>query len=273
MRVSRPADASEFLELTAALRAADPVRTNVIGSVAQGVADGRPYDAEHWFVVEADDGSVVGAAVWTQPYRLLLPPMPDAAVDALADHLSSLTSRPPGLIGPDDVALRVAAGAGWSVQERMREKLLVLQDFVPAAGVPGAARALTEGDVDLAAEWMRQFSIDSGALITDPREAVVGRMANHRFWVVDGEPVAFASHAPLVASSDGTVGRVGPVYAPAEHRRRGYGAAITSAVVDVLLPLTTTVMLYTDAANPTSNGVYERLGFRVVADVVDLDIV
>jgi predicted GNAT family acetyltransferase len=69
------------------------------------------------------------------------------------------------------------------------------------------------------------------------------------------------------------VGRVGPVYTPAEHRRRGYGAAITSAVVEHLLPLTTTVMLYTDAANPTSNGVYERLGFRVVADVVDLELV
>ncbi len=273
MRVSRPADASEFLERTAELRSADPVRTNVIGSVALGVAAGRRYDAEHWFVVEGDDGTVVGAAVWTQPYRLLLPPMPDDAADALAAHLASFTVRPPGLIGPDDVAKRVAAGAGWTVREHMREKLLVLQEFVPSTGVPGSSRPLTDDDVDIATEWIRQFSIDSGALITDPREAVVGRMTHHRFWVVDGEPVAFASHAPLVESPAGTVGRVGPVYTPAEHRRRGYGAAITSAVVEHLLPLTTTVMLYTDAANPTSIGVYERLGFRVVADVVDLELV
>ena len=47
---------------------------------------------------------------------------------------------------------------------------------------------------------------------------------------------------------------------------------MTSAVVEHLLPLTTDVMLYTDASNPTSNGVYERLGFRRVADVVDLTI-
>ncbi len=123
-----------------------------------------------------------------------------------------------------------------------------------------------------AASVLRNQSTVAGTLITDPREAVVGRMANHRFWVVDGEPVAFASHAPLVESPDGAVGRVGPVYTPAGLRRRGYGAAVTSAVVEHLLPLTTTVMLFTDAANATSNGVYERLGFRVVADVVDLEI-
>ncbi len=39
-----------------------------------------------------------------------------------------------------------------------------------------------------------------------------------------------------------------------------------------LLEAADIVMLFTDAANPTSNGVYERLGFRVVGEVVDLDV-
>lgn len=272
MRVERPEDAAGFLERTAALRAADPVRTNVLGSVALGVLQGRAYDEEHWFVVEDDDGVVVGAAIWTVPYRLLLAPMPAAAADTLAEHVAALPARPPGLIGPIEVASRLAATAGWTVDQHMLEKLLVLDGFTPAVGVPGSARELTEADVDLATNWMRQFSIDSGALITDPREAVLGRLPHHRFWVVDGEPVAFASHAPLVPSPDGTVGRIGPVFTPAEHRRRGYGSAVTSAVVESLLPRTTTVMLFTDAANPTSNAVYERLGFQVVAEVVDLEL-
>lgn len=272
MRVTRPADPAEFLERTAAFRAADPVRTNVIGSVATGVLQGRAYDAEHWFVVEDGTGAVVGAAIWTEPYRLLLAPMPQEAAHALARAVLELPRVPPGVIGPQETAEAVVAAAGWPTEQHMLEHLLVLQEFAPATGVPGHARPLTDADVDLATEWMRQFSEDAGALITDPREAVVGRMANHRFWVVDGQPVAFASHAPLVGSEGGTVGRVGPVFTPAEHRRRGYGGAVTSAVVEHLLPLASTVMLYTDAANPTSNGVYERLGFRQVADVVDLTI-
>jgi predicted GNAT family acetyltransferase len=272
MRVTRPADPAAFLELTAAYRAADPVRTNVIGSVATGVLQGRAYDAEHWFVVLDGDGTVVGAAIWTQPYRLLLAPMPDAAAVALAAEVVTLPDVPPGVIGPQRTVEALVGAAGWTTEQHMLEHVLVLGEFVPAVGVPGSARPLTEDDVDLATEWMRQFSIDAGALITDPRESVVGRMANHRFWVVDGEPVAFASHAPLVGSESGTVGRVGPVFTPAEQRRRGYGGAVTSAIVEHLLPLTTTVMLFTDAANPTSNGVYERLGFRQVDDVVDLTI-
>lgn len=272
MQVTRPVGPAEFLELTAAYRAADPVRTNVIGSVATGVLQGRAYDAEHWFVVHGDDGTVVGAAIWTVPYRLLLAPMPDAAAAALGADVVRLLQVPPGVIGPQRTVEALVAATGWTTEQHMLEHVLVLEEFTPASGVPGSARPLTEADVDLATEWMREFSIEAGALITDPREAVVGRMPHHRFWVVDGEPVSFASHAPLVGSESGTVGRVGPVYTPREHRGRGYGGAITSAVVEHLLPLTTTVMLFTDAANPTSNGVYERLGFRQVDDVVDLTI-
>jgi predicted GNAT family acetyltransferase len=62
------------------------------------------------------------------------------------------------------------------------------------------------------------------------------------------------------------------VYTPERLRRRGYGAAVTAAVVEHLLPRTVAILLYTDAANPTSNGIYERLGFSHVADVVDLDL-
>ena len=87
--------------------------------------------------------------------------------------------------------------------------------------------------LDLGADWMRQFGEDSGSLVPDPRESFVGRMANHRFWVVDGEPVSFASHAPLVGSAGARSARVGPVSTrPRAPPTAGYGAAVTSAVVD-----------------------------------------
>jgi predicted GNAT family acetyltransferase len=79
-----------------------------------------------------------------------------------------------------------------------------------------------------------------------------------------------AGHAPLVDTPAGPVGRVGPVYTPPDLRRQGYGAAATAAVVASLEPRCALVMLYADAANPTSNGVYERLGFREAARVVEL---
>jgi predicted GNAT family acetyltransferase len=65
--------------------------------------------------------------------------------------------------------------------------------------------------------------------------------------------------------------RVGPVYTPPEHRGRGYGAAVTAAVSQAALDAGAAgVVLFTDLANPTSNALYERLGYRPVEDRVVL---
>ena len=63
------------------------------------------------------------------------------------------------------------------------------------------------------------------------------------------------------------------MYTPVEHRRHGYAAALTAAVARRLLTSCTVVMLFADAANATSNGVYERLGFRATGEMVEAEIV
>jgi predicted GNAT family acetyltransferase len=61
--------------------------------------------------------------------------------------------------------------------------------------------------------------------------------------------------------------RIGPVYTPPEHRRRGFGAMATAAVTEAALEAgARDVVLFTDLANPTSNGIYQELGYRPVTD-------
>jgi predicted GNAT family acetyltransferase len=55
------------------------------------------------------------------------------------------------------------------------------------------------------------------------------------------------------------------VSTPPEHRRHGYAAALTAAVARRLLDRGR-VVLFADLANPTSTGVYLRIGFRPVGD-------
>ncbi|MCQ0020489.1 GNAT family N-acetyltransferase [Actinomadura madurae] len=69
----------------------------------------------------------------------------------------------------------------------------------------------------------------------------------------------------------GGMARVAPVYTPAGHRRRGYGAAVTAAATrDAQDAGAADVVLFTDLGNPTSNSVYRRLGYRPVEDRVVL---
>lgn len=63
------------------------------------------------------------------------------------------------------------------------------------------------------------------------------------------------------------VARVAPVYTPPENRRCGYGAAVTAACTsDALHCGAQQVVLFTDLANPTSNAIYQRIGYRPVSD-------
>jgi predicted GNAT family acetyltransferase len=82
-------------------------------------------------------------------------------------------------------------------------------------------------------------------------------------WEDGGEPVALALRT---AAAEG-VARVTCVYTPPERRGRRYGGAITAAsCADALAREAERVVLFTDADNPAPNVVYERIGFRPVAD-------
>ena len=89
-----------------------------------------------------------------------------------------------------------------------------------------------------------------------------------RLWC-DPEPVAMAQAS--VAS--GGVARVSYVYTPAEHRGHGYGSAVTAALSEVLRARGLRCMLYTDLANPTSNGIYAAIGYRRIGKTVELTFV
>ena len=81
------------------------------------------------------------------------------------------------------------------------------------------------------------------------------------------------SFAGAVASSPG-ITRVGPVYTPPEHRRRGYATALVAAWTSELLRRgARRCMLFTDHANPTSNSIYQAVGYRPAGDSLLLDFV
>jgi predicted GNAT family acetyltransferase len=57
------------------------------------------------------------------------------------------------------------------------------------------------------------------------------------------------------------------LYTPTEYRRHGYGTSLVAAVSSWLLAHgRRRCFLYTDLANPTSNSIYRRIGYRQVAE-------
>ena len=84
------------------------------------------------------------------------------------------------------------------------------------------------------------------------------------FWIwEDGEPVSLAGFSGPTPNGI----RIGPVYTPEDRRRRGYATRLVAEMsAHQLAAGRRFCFLYTDLANPTSNAVYERIGYRRVCE-------
>lgn len=215
-------------------------------------------------------GTVRGACSHTPPFQLLFTDLPGEALDDLAGALHDRRRPLPGVMGSPDVAGHFAAtwnaltGAPSTVQ--MEERLYRLAGLVePDPSPPGTSRRARNGDKDLLIGWLDAFAQESGAMTSDGAAVVDDRIGYGGLvlWELDGIPVAFAGRSRTVAD----MARIGPVYTPAEQRGQGYGSAVTVAATRAALSAgTEEVVLFTDLANPTSNSIYQRIGFEPLRD-------
>ena len=279
MRVHRCGDAVEFLDATLEYRDRDPLRTNVLGSVASAAASGEvPAVETFWWLVRDDDDRVVGAAMRTEPYALSLGPMTAACAEALAASVASVDAHLPAVAGFSAsvgafLGAYAPAGSAKAALAGQRQ-VLYAAEAVDVPEVPGEPVVATEDELELAQRWYLDFteevdgvrmsanSVDRAMLLATVRS---GRL---RWWRDEGATVSMAGHATPVRTPGGVVTRVGPVFTPPAQRGHGYAAALTGRLTELLLARGSAVMLYADADNATSNGVYLRLGYTVVDELV-----
>ncbi|TJZ56952.1 GNAT family N-acetyltransferase [Streptomyces piniterrae] len=259
---ARPAEHTVLLSVTASLRA--------IGADAYGA--GAP-----WFGWWRRGGAeTVGAAfVWTPPRTVLLSPMPQEAAAEWADEMSRRRLAVPG-VNAGRAAAEAAAAAwqrsqGGTVRTAERARLYRLGALIPPAPAPpGAARLATTTDRDLLIDWFTAFAAEVGDPPPRDARAVDDRIAHGRctLWEVDGHPVAMAG---VTRTLFGTA-RVAPVYTPPDLRGRGYAGAVTAAVSRAAQAADAAeLLLFADLDNPTSNALYQRLGYRPVEDHLVLE--
>lgn len=274
MRIELLTSAEEFLVRTQSLRVSDPFRTNILGSVATAVADGsQTYDAYFWWVITEDMGQTIGAAMRTAPHGMVLSPMPISAVPELARAVSLQDDELPSVSGPIAVVekfvdeYRHTASLGSNRRAELDEQVLLYAlNELSVPSVDGEISVASADDYELILDWYVAFGRDTGHLMPNPEGLIKAglRRDSYRFWSVDGEKVCLAGHAPLVETPNGTVARIGPVYTPPEQRRNGYAGVLTAKLSQELVEQGARVILYTDAANPTSNGVYQRIGYELI---------
>jgi predicted GNAT family acetyltransferase len=234
----------------------------------------RPTDA--YLAIVRDAEAVHLVAVHAPPDHLVLSlaERPDVVDLVVADVLTR-PERPSGVMGPVDVVRRFVAtweaAGGPQASLVLRTRTYRLDEVISPAQPPeGAARTAVRGDVTTVGPWVVAFVAE--ALPHEPpgeaSEEVVTRWMEDPgrivwLWEAGGLPVSMA-----VAGNRTPNGRrIGMVYTPPEHRRRGYAGSLVAAASQSELDTGRSFcVLDTDRANPTSNHVYKAIGYRAVVD-------
>ena len=191
MEISTAPSAQEFLARTAQFRAREPYLTNVMGSVAVGVVEGRAYDSCHWWIAE-DAGDVVGAAIRTAPYNVLIAPMPAEVNARVARAVADVFPELPGLSGPLNQAdAFIDVLQPRTVVRTMDETVYVL-DALRAGIAEGHARRAQPSDEELLSAWIYNFLVEAGMPLHNPQAGVKRLLEVGWLWEVGGTPVSLS---------------------------------------------------------------------------------
>jgi predicted GNAT family acetyltransferase len=283
MQVRRLEDPGTFVKEAAPVLLADEPRHNLILGLADTLTN-HPAQYTSWDLwLVVDDGGVVGAALQTPPWPLAIGrPMHEGALAVLAAELVARGARPPGVSGARPEvegfadAWRSLTGATFTTQ--IEHGIYCLDAVADVSPSPGEARRAERADAELIHRWIHDFhdeasptphrdpdgirrSIELRLQTTDPDRA------GFWLWEHEGEPRSLSGYGGVTPNGI----RIGPVYTPPEYRARGFATTLVAEQSAWLLSRGRRFcFLYTDLSNPTSNAIYQRIGYRKICEGAEI---
>jgi GNAT superfamily N-acetyltransferase len=275
-------------ETIPALAAEATANTQVLAVFDRLLRDGphafgeRDPEMLTWY---GSQGTIEAALLRTPPHAYIFAGDPEpACLAALAELLLDPANRLDGdeINLPEHGATAFteawATRAGRPARVAEQDRLYRLAELTYPEPMPaGRAKLAEPADLPVAARFLAGFWSEVERLTPQQVPMAALRIAGSRIaegnfllWL-DGEqtPVSAAACIPIVAGS----GRIGPVYTPPELRGRGYAGAVTAAAGQLLLERgAARVLLFANLDNPTSNALYQRIGYRAVADRVRVEL-
>jgi predicted GNAT family acetyltransferase len=237
-----------------------------------GISASAHFDDACYLATVEEDHAVVACALRTPPHSALLTRADRQALELLATDLADKYQDLPAVAGPEpavgDFARLWSARTGAAAELAMRMRVFEARRVVQPPKPAGTFRAATEADLPTVARWAAGF-IEEAGLDEPSGPGVVAReriRESSLFVWEDAQPVSMAAWA----GRTGRTVRVNYVYTPPEHRGRGYASACVASLTQQLLDEGfAQCCLYTDLANPTSNKIYQAIGYRPVCDAAE----
>lgn len=247
---------------------------------------GEFVEVPPYLALVEDHGEPQLVLMRTPPYPVLFSFEPnlldEEIVDlVIGDLLHNFGDELTGMTGNKDLVSHMAESwkltTGKQAVLKMAMRIYKLEQVNPISGVPGSMRPANDGDKSLLLEWYGGFHRD--ALQEEPDSDQVQKQVERylnadpvlrgmMIWEEDEKPVSMAGYTGPTAHGI----RIGAVYTPPEIRRQGYASACVAELSQHLLDQGFQFcFLFTDLLNPTSNHIYQQVGYIPVNDVDTYD--
>ena len=243
----------------------------ILGTIDNLIRYPERFTEQPYLVVV--DNPILAVALRTPPRKLILSKAVNTeAIALIAQDIYSRSQSLPGVIAPATEAKIFAQMwqvlSGQSYKIGMQERIYQLESVQPIPKVSGYLRRATECDRKLLISWCKAFTKEAlcDRAVVDDSDRMIDRYLTESslyLWQ-DNIPVSMAGFSGT--TPNGT--RINLVYTPPEYRRKGYATSCVAALSQTLLDGGRKYcFLFTDLANPTSNHIYQTIGYQPVCDL------
>jgi predicted GNAT family acetyltransferase len=273
MRANFFADPGEWLQRTEPFLLRREAENNLALGVASRLCR-KPAEMALCCDVEETTGAVLAVGVQAKEWNMIVTQSPDDVIERMALEISAKPQATgmPGVSGPSDAAGAFARQwakiTGKPAMQKGHLRIYQADQIATPQNVSGAMVPAAREDLDRIVAWMIDFS----HALDDPRPVERADIeerfhAGHFFlWRDLGQTVSMAAWAGPTPKGI----RINSVYTPPEFRNHGYASANVAALSQHLLDSGRKfVFLFTDLLNPTSNSIYQKIGYRPVCDFAD----
>ena len=226
-----------------------------------------------------DGGGVRLAALMTPPFGMTLYARDNVVradeLKCLARGLVGAGIDVPGVMTEKALALAFAdayCGArGLRHRISMEQRIYELTKVNPDVPRFGAFRPGCKEDMSFLPYWLEDFSrIEGGKGLPDEGlEKYLHHIAQGHLYILEDEGVAVCM-AKIIRETVSAAG-IAYVYTPPYFRGRGYATSAVAQISQMWLDKGfARCVLYTDLANPTSNSIYQKIGYVPIADSLEI---
>ncbi len=284
MKVRFYDDISEFYNLAIPFLLENEAENNLLFGILNVIReDPHRYGVSMPVLVSVFDGNQLKLiSLRTPPFNQILSYTDDLrSIDSLVDALNKNTTDLPGVLGSKEGAEKFtklwckekALKTNLTMNERIYKLIKVAEDTL------GNRKFIKADDSfkELIFKWGREFMVEalseSEVKIWDNWKMHFQRsLDEERIFLLlnNGLPVSMARKAGK--TPNGTT--VNLVYTPPSLRRRGYATECVAKLSQLLLDEGNKFcFLFTDLLNPTSNSIYQKIGYRPIIDVDQFEFI